>query len=100
MGIGDPGEGRERVELPEYESLDICEEKVLDYLLTDATDDPHVKTAVHLALAEIRSGRPLYPNLRDEPVLFSYLVKWVRAGLEDRKAADQAKQDTLKQITG
>jgi len=70
------------------------EEAVKDAILTATTDDPYLAVLIDLTASSIHEDRPLYPNLRDEPLFYrKYIKRWVREGLDELRASRKVGED-------
>jgi len=98
MGTGQPkpdeaagGDGltdvqRELIELEEY---------IKDAIITRSGDDRMLAIVLDIVLSSIADGRPLYPNIFDEPIFYRrYIKPWIEEGLrEAAKIAEVTKQE-------
>lgn len=60
-------------------------EQVKDAILLNEFDDLVLLRLIEMTVASIRSGRPMFPNVLDEPAFFrKYFRAWVEEALDER----------------
>lgn len=73
------------------------EEYVKDAMLVNEFQDLVLLRLVELAVTAIRTERPLFPSIIQEPVFFSkYFQVWIREALEERDKL--ASEDELEKL--
>jgi hypothetical protein len=70
------------------------EEYVKDCLLTNEYSDYVLLRMVELTASSIRSDRPLFPSLLDEPVFYRrHFHHWISEAMEERRAMTEAAEE-------
>lgn len=72
------------------------EEQVKDALVTNEFQDLVLLRLVELTVSAIRTERPLFSNLMQEPSFFrKYFQTWVREALEEREKLMASQQENV-----
>ena len=79
--------------LDKESSLDL-EVAVKDAIYEGTTDDHVLASTLALTIREIKTGRPLFENPLDEPILYSRQIRpWVRQAIVSLRKANEKKED-------
>ena len=73
------------------------EDTVKDAILEQKTGDLYLAKLIEITTLSLREGRPLFPNLMDEPVMYTKFHQWVLEGLAEQSKAEEALKEANKQ---
>jgi hypothetical protein len=62
--------------------LEEIEEAFKEAILTGGTKDRLINDYLNIITSSMRTGRPLFPNLLDEPVLYTMIYEWVQEAIQ------------------
>ena len=71
------------------ELLAPLENAVMDAVVDGVSRDTILIILIDLIMSSIYSGRPVYSNPLDEPLMYTHMLTWVTRGMEEREKSSE-----------
>ncbi len=77
------------------------EDNIKDAIITETTDDHVLSLLIEVTAHSLLTGRPLFENPLDEPVLYRrYFAPWVKEGLDEAQTANKKLKEAESRAVG